>query len=165
MTKTQPSGLFGRAVVAFLALPVTVAFVVPWLLRPEQSPLPGGVPVLALGVMLLLWCVREFYVSGRGTLAPWDPPTHLVTSGPYRFSRNPMYVAVLLILCGWALVFPSRALSVYAGFVALAFHLRIVFHEEPWLARKHGAAWLAYRASAPRWIGARWDRVDHDAAG
>jgi hypothetical protein len=34
---------------------------------------------LSLGIFLLLWCVREFYVAGRGTLAPWDPPQHLVT--------------------------------------------------------------------------------------
>jgi protein-S-isoprenylcysteine O-methyltransferase Ste14 len=165
MTKTQPSGLFLRAIVAFLALPVTAAFLVPWLLRPEQPPVAGGVPMLALGVILLLWCVREFYIAGQGTLAPWAPPTQLVTSGPYRVSRNPMYVAVLLILCGWALTFPSRPLWVYAAFVALAFHLRVVFHEEPWLARKHGAAWLAYRASVLRWIGSRSDRVAHHAAG
>lgn len=161
----HPPALFWRAAVAFLALPATVAFLVPWLLRPRQPPLAAGVPVLTLGVILLLWCVYEFYVSGHGTLAPWAPPRHLVTSGPYRISRNPMYVAVLLILCGWALTFPARALWVYAGFVALVFHLRVVFYEEPWLARTHGAAWLAYRARVLRWIGSRSVRAVHDAAG
>ena len=148
----HPPGLFWRAVFAFIALPVTVAFVVPLLLRGRAEPAPIGIPFLGAGTGLLLWCVRDFCVAGRGTLAPWAPPRHLVTVGLYRLSRNPMYVAVLLVLCGWALTFPSRWLWVYTGCVAMAFHLRVVFFEEPWLARTHGAAWHAYRARVPRWM-------------
>ena len=146
-------GLFWRAVVAFLALPLVIAFVVPWLLRPSHATVErAGIPLLLVGVILLLWCVREFYVAGRGTLAPWAPPKHLVTVGLYRVSRNPMYIAVVLILCGWALTFSSLALWVYAAGVALAFHLRVVFYEEPWLARAHGDEWLAYRGRVRRWL-------------
>lgn len=64
-----------------------------------------------------------------------------------------MYIAVLVILTGWALAFGSRTLWIYAGAVALGFHLRVVLGEEPWLARTHGAEWVAYRASVPRWLG------------
>lgn len=148
----HPRGLFWRAVLAFIALPVTVAFLVPLLLRGRGEPAPIGIPFLTVGTGLLLWCVRDFYVAGRGTLAPWAPPRHLVTVGLYRLTRNPMYVAVLLILCGWALTFPSPSLWVYTAGVAVAFHVRVVFFEEPWLARTHGAAWLAYRARVPRWM-------------
>ena len=63
-----------------------------------------------------------------------------------------MYIAVLLILCGWVTMFASRTLWVYAAFVAIGFHLRVVFGEEPWLARAHGAEWAAYRARVPRWL-------------
>ncbi len=70
---------------------------------PRHLVTPRGVPLLGLGTVLLLWCVRDFYVAGRGTLAPWDPPRHLVTVGLYRVSRNPMYLAVLLVLTGWAI--------------------------------------------------------------
>lgn len=147
------SGLFWRAVVAFLALPVMVAFVAPWLLRPSHAPVErAGIPLLLVGVILLFWCVRDFYVAGRGTLAPWSPPKHLVTVGLYRVSRNPMYIAVVLILCGWAVIFSSRALWVYTVGVALAFHLRVVFNEEPWLGRTHGGEWLVYRARVRRWL-------------
>ena len=152
-------GLLAKAVLAFLALPGTVAFLVPLaLLMPRgvrglADPL-GAVP-LGAGVVLLLWCVREFYVAGRGTLAPWAPPVHLVTSGPYRFSRNPMYVAVLLVLTGWAWGFRSTALAAYTVAMMLGFHLRVLLHEEPFLNHTHGAGWLRYRAQVPRWLGVK----------
>ena len=145
---------FWPAVTAFLILPGTVAFLVPWLLRPRgEQPHVVGIPVLIAGIVLLLWCVRDFYVVGRGSLAPWAPPERLVVVGLYRVSRNPMYIAVLVILCGWAATFGSRTLWIYAGVIAVAFHLRVIFGEEPWLARTHGVEWATYRAHVPRWLG------------
>lgn len=154
MSSARTSGLFWRALLAFLALPAIVAFLVPWLLVPSAAHFRvGALSVLAVGACLLLWCVRDFYVAGRGTLAPWAPPQHLVTVGLYRVSRNPMYVAVLIILVGWALGSRSIALWLYAAAVALAFHVRVVAYEEAWLTRTFGADWLAYRAHVPRWLG------------
>ncbi len=149
------SSLFWKALLAFLALPAIVAFVVPLgLLRPPGAPLGlGGGIVAAAGIAVLLRCVVEFHVAGRGTLAPWSPPTKLVTTGPYRWSRNPMYLGVLLILWGWAAGFQSRALAVYALGATVAFHLRIVFGEEPWLSRTFGEEWTRYKARVPRWLG------------
>jgi protein-S-isoprenylcysteine O-methyltransferase Ste14 len=142
--------------VAFLALPGVVAFVVPLAiaLPARRTSVVGVLPLLA-GCLLLGWCVREFHVAGRGTLAPWSPPRNLVVSGPYQYSRNPMYVAVLLILASWAVLFQARLLAAYALLVAIAFHLRVVFGEEPWLARMHGDDWLRYRALVSRWLGVR----------
>ena len=148
--------LFVEALLAFVALPGMVAFVIPWLIsRGEASASydAAGIVLLAIGTSLLLWCVREFYVAGKGTLAPWTPPRHLVVSGLYRYSRNPMYIAVALVLFGWALTFHSRTLAIYAVGVFIAFHLRIVLGEEPWLARTHGQAWHQYKSRVPRWIG------------
>jgi len=149
--------LLGRAVLAFIVLPGVVAFLVPWLLlapqRPGQSFDLLGVVPLALGTALLLWCAWAFYRQGRGTLAPWDPPQGLVVSGVYRLSRNPMYVGVVLVLWGWALGFRSESLAVYSLVVMVAFHLRVVFGEEPWLARTHGEQWAQYTARVPRWLG------------
>ena len=148
--------LFVEAALAFIALPGMVAFVIPWLISRGEASAPydpAGIVLLAVGTSLLLWCVREFYVAGKGTLAPWTPPRHLVVSGLYRYSRNPMYVGVALVLLGWALTFHSRTLVIYAAGVITAFHLRIVLGEEPWLARTHGEAWNRYKARVPRWIG------------
>jgi protein-S-isoprenylcysteine O-methyltransferase Ste14 len=146
--------LFWQAALAFLALPGMVAFVVPlWVLAPAGPFARWALTPLALGILLLLWCVRDFYVAGRGTLAPWTPPKELVIVGLYRVSRNPMYVAVILILWSWSLGFRSVSLAFYALAITLAFHLRVVFAEEPWLARTHGDKWARYKARVPRWFG------------
>jgi protein-S-isoprenylcysteine O-methyltransferase Ste14 len=147
--------LLSRSLLSFAALPGVVAFVVPLLLlrrAGETFRLPALIP-LGLGLAVLLWCVHDFHTRGLGTLAPWDPPRRLVISGPYRYSRNPMYVGVLLILLGWSLAFVSRGHLIYAVVMGVVFHLRVVFFEEPWLAKTHGTDWIAYRANVNRWLG------------
>jgi protein-S-isoprenylcysteine O-methyltransferase Ste14 len=62
-----------------------------------------------------------------------------------------MYVAVTAILAGWAVGYGSRGLILYALAMPVAFHLRVVLHEEPWLERTFGDGWAAYRERAPRW--------------
>lgn len=148
--------MFARALIAFLVLPGVVAFVVPatwlWCTADTQLAHPLGLVVLAVGIGALLWCVRDFYVAGKGTLAPWAPPANLVIVGLYRHSRNPMYVSVALVLLGWAITFGSPALFLYALVVVAAFHVRVVRGEEPWLARTHGSEWERYRERVPRWL-------------
>ena len=112
-----------RALLSFVLLPGIVAFAVPLLLlRPRGvGGAPGllGLPLLVVGAAGLAWCVIDFARRGEGTLAPWDPPRRLVRQGLYRYSRNPMYVAVLLLLAGWAVTFHSWALGGYAAPSAL----------------------------------------------
>jgi protein-S-isoprenylcysteine O-methyltransferase Ste14 len=145
-----------RAIAAFIALPGLVAFAIPISIgtstnHPMRYRLLAAIP-LCFGTLLLLWCVREFYNAGRGTLAPWDPPRHLVTTGPYRVSRNPMYVGVVTILAGWCILWDSRTLIVYSVLFAVGFHLRVLLFEEPWAERQFGAEWQAYRARVSRWL-------------
>lgn len=147
--------LFVRALLAFLALPGVVAFLGPALLVPQTATGAfhiSGIAPFAAGVIVLLWCVRDFHVAGKGTLAPWDPPRHLVRVGLYRYSRNPMYVGVLLILIGWTAGFRTRSLVVYTIVVAILFHLRVLLYEEPWLARTFPGEWPGYKARVPRWL-------------
>ena len=154
MSSESHASRFASALAAFLILPGMIAFVVPLLwIRPEGSPfLWRGAPVVAIGAALLFWCIRDFYVTGKGTLAPWAPPKRLVIVGLYRFSRNPMYLAVLTILLGWTLAFDSRSLALYTVVVAILFHFRVIINEEPFLARTHGDEWIAYRGAVRRWL-------------
>ena len=148
--------MFLRALFAFLTLPGVMAFVIPGVLLCSAGQTrivyPLGLLLVALGLVGLLWCVRDFYIIGRGTLAPWSPPQKLVVAGLYRYSRNPMYVSVTLLILGWAISFASQGVFVYTLCLAVAFQLRIVLGEEPWLARKYGSEWQAYASQVPRWF-------------
>ena len=148
--------LFFRALLAFLALPVVVGFLTPWLLLPADPWRIRGTPlgwlVLTFGAIVLGNCVRDFYVLGKGTVAPWDPPKILVIGGLYRFMRNPMYVGVVGVVAGWSLVAGSPLLAIYTGFLAIGFHLRVVLHEEPRLARQFPVEWPQYSRKVNRWL-------------
>ena len=145
-----------KALIAFLVLPGLVAglipglvfFIDPW--RGETNPL--GLFVMAGGLFILLWCVRDFYAAGKGTLALWSPPEHLVVIGLYRFCRNPMYVGVLVLISGWVLFANSAMLIAYLVILFFGFQLRVILYEEPRLLKLFGRDWESYAALVPRWI-------------
>jgi protein-S-isoprenylcysteine O-methyltransferase Ste14 len=146
-----------RAILAFLAMPAVVAIAVPLAIGMRELNAGGRfndhlLLPLIMGFTILARCTYDFYQTGKGTLAPWSPPRHLVTVGMYRYSRNPMYVGVLMMLGGWAACFWSPVLATYAIFMLVGFHLRIVLGEEPWLARTHGKQWDEYKSRVPRWL-------------
>jgi protein-S-isoprenylcysteine O-methyltransferase Ste14 len=149
--------LWLRALFFVLLLPGTLGYALPIWIGSSGGRPPGALRGLALvplaaGTAALLWCVRDFAVRGRGTLAPVDPPTELVAVGLYRWVRNPMYVGVVTTLLGHALWFGSVGLLLYAALVASGFHLFVVLYEEPALGRRFGESYRRYRAAVPRWI-------------
>src|SRR6266700_4441819 len=111
-----------------------------------------AVPVIAAGAVLYLWCAWDFAMVGRGTPGPWDAPRRVVAHGPYRWVRNPIYLAALLVVLGEAGLFTSPRLLAYAGVMAACFHLFVTGYEERTLARRFGPAYLEYRRAVPRWI-------------
>jgi protein-S-isoprenylcysteine O-methyltransferase Ste14 len=140
-----------------IAVPGLGGVLVPWwiLTRDGGSATPAAweaLPVIAAGVALYLWCVWNFAAVGRGTPGPWDAPTRVVATGPYRWVRNPIYLAALLIVLGEAWLFRSPPLLAYAGAVAVFFHLFVTGYEEPTLRRRFGGTYLEYRRTVPRWI-------------
>jgi len=143
------------ALLAFLACPTVVGFGVPLLLlaldaRPVRGHLAGWA-LLAAGTAALLACVRDFYRVGKGTLAPWAPPSRLVVVGLYRHVRNPMYLAVLTIVGGFALLGGSVRVLAYLVVLAVLFDVRVRWAEEPRLAQSFGPDWASYRAAVARW--------------
>lgn len=112
----------------------------------------GGLLVVA-GVALYLMCAFwGFALRGKGTPAPFDPPTKLVVEGPYRVVRNPMYWSVALVMLGGALAFRSTPLAeIGCVFFACAV-LFVMAYEEPLLRQKFGAEYEAYCRQVPRWI-------------
>ena len=128
-----------------------------WILGDEQqlaggAPLVLGVILLALGFALMVWCWSEFARRGRGTPAPFDPPRQLVIAGPYRYVRNPMYVAGILVILGQAALYRSMPLVGYAAVFLMASFAFVVGYEEQTLARRFGSEYAAYKGEVRRWI-------------
>ncbi len=153
-----------RSLIFTVIVPGSVTILVPALLRnssleffrPDQGAWGlVGLPLIVVGVAMYVWCVADFALAGRGTPLPADPPKALVMRGLYRYTRNPMYVAVVSMLLGEAVIFGSGLLLAYVAAVAAAVHLLVVLYEEPTLRRKFGAAYEDYCRGVPRWL-VRW---------
>src|SRR5262245_17151641 len=111
-----------KTLIFTIFVPGAVAFFLPWLILGQipsgeiLSPTPwllGMLPLLG-GLSLYVWCAGAFTLIGKGTPAPIDAPTVLVRSGPYQWVRNPMYLSVLAIIFGQALLLRSVTLVGYA---------------------------------------------------
>ena len=111
-----------------------------------------GLLCVVLGAALVLWCLVTFAFVGRGTAAPFDPPRQLVTVGPYRFVRNPIYIGAIIAMLGAALFYWSAALGAYALVVLIVTHLLVRFYEEPHLRRVFGQPYEDYLRTVHRWI-------------
>jgi protein-S-isoprenylcysteine O-methyltransferase Ste14 len=171
----RPAAAVGSALF-FLVGPGIVAGLIPWLLAGwrVREPVPYWAPMRVLGVVLLLaglsaliQSFTRFVVEGFGTPVPVAAPERLVVGGLYRHVRNPMYVAILAIIVGQALLLGQPGLLLYpAAFwpVAAAF---VRWYEEPALARRFGADYETYRRAVPAWLPRLrpWEPDEHDEPG
>lgn len=112
----------------------------------------AGAVLITVGVAGLLDSFARFALEGLGTPAPGFGTRQLVIAGPYRFLRNPMYVSVLSIILGQALVLGNVELLAYGGLVWLLFHAFVLLYEEPTLRAKFGPDYDVYCGQVPRWI-------------
>jgi protein-S-isoprenylcysteine O-methyltransferase Ste14 len=150
---------------AFLLIaPGVVAGLVPWWLTGWQMgaayPAPvqiTGAVLAATGAAALLAAFAQFAIQGRGTPAPPAPTKHLVVRGLYRYVRNPMYLAVLAVITGQALLLSRPVLLGYAVAVAAASVTFAHGYEQPTLARRYGDEYHAYKRAVPGW----WPRLPH----
>jgi protein-S-isoprenylcysteine O-methyltransferase Ste14 len=111
-----------------------------------------GWALIIIGAGFYFRCALDFAFKGRGTPAPIDAPKFLVSSNLYRMVRNPMYVGVVMVVVGEALLLQSFNVLRYAGIDWLGFHLFVVFYEEPTLRAKFGKDYEKYCSQVPRWI-------------
>ena len=149
------------SVLFFVAAPMVVGGLVPWwIMRWEFQPAFLGFEVTrVIGVMLIIAGIpglvdsfARFALQGLGTPAPIAPTQNLVVTGLYRYVRNPIYIALVSVTVGQALLFGDGRLLWYGAVVWLAFHLFVVLYEEPTLQLKFGMEYETFRANVPRWI-------------
>jgi protein-S-isoprenylcysteine O-methyltransferase Ste14 len=120
--------------------------------RPDIAlPQLVGLVIATAGGAIAVWCIFSFAIFGRGTPAPFDPPRQLVTQGPYRFVRNPIYIGAGGALAGAAVFYLSWPLLVYACVLLVTSHLLVVFYEEPALERTFGQEYESYKHQVGRW--------------
>ena len=141
----------------------TLFFILPWAFVQLNSAL--GWPRWDLGALVYGWALilvgaaislqgsRLFQRLGGGTPVPIQPPQQLVTEGLFHYSRNPIFVADVVIAMGIFLARGEAALLLYAALIALLLHVFVLYVEEPILARRYGDEWTRYTQQVPRWIG------------
>ncbi len=153
---TRAGAWVGTTVFLFVA-PGVVAGLVPWWLT---RWIPGATNVVLVtvgwllvvaGVAALLTSFVRFAVEGRGTPAPVAPTDALVVGGLYRYVRNPMYLAVVAIIVGQALILGRPVLLTYAAVILAMTAAFVRIYEEPTLAERYGAQYDAYRAAVRGW--------------
>jgi protein-S-isoprenylcysteine O-methyltransferase Ste14 len=158
--------LWARGLVFTVLVPAVVGFFLPSAIDP-RAQLRGGISnagwlLAAAGVLTYTLCLIRFLAAGgtpaiyftrRLRLLIGEEPAGLVPGGPYRYSRNPMYVGVLLVVFGQAVLFASPLLAAYGCAVFLFFHSIVVFFEEPHLRATRGRSYDLYCRSVPRWLG------------
>lgn len=115
-----------------------------------QKLLAGA--MIVAGLTPLFESILRFIYVGRGTLMPTVATEHLVVSGLYRYVRNPMYVGVMAVLAGEALLFWNRSLAIEAALVCLGVSLFVRLYEEPTLARRYPEEYSRYKSHVPRWL-------------
>lgn len=149
----------------FVLLPSLVADLNTSLGWPQWQTSAGrvlGALVFAASLGLMLYCSRLFSRLGKGTPVPIRPPTELVVSGVYQFSRNPIYVGQVGVLLGYFLYSGKPALLLYALVWTVTVQLMLLGFEEPQLRKRFGAAYLAYSRSVPRWVALRTRTADRE---
>ena len=134
-----------------LATGALIQFATPFAFLPGTLAVPLGTPLVVIAIALFAYSVTAFRTAGTPVPAR-KPTTVIVRTGPYRFSRNPIYLAFSLFQLGIAIWVNSVwLLATLVGAVALI-HCIVIPREEQYLERRFGAQYLDYKASVRRWL-------------
>lgn len=154
--------LFFRNLLYTTLQPGMVAGVIPYWLTGKNAKTTFAAPFVvyhflgmltfAIGFVLMLICIISFAIQGKGTLSPADPTRKLVIAGLYRFSRNPMYIGVMMMLIGESFFFQSNVLGAYSLLIFIAFNIFIIYFEEPRLRKDFADDYDIYVKQVRRWF-------------
>lgn len=112
-----------------------------------------GLIAVGMGLAMYIWCLVFHFKSYRESVRIGFAPPHLVVTGPYRYSRNPMYVSGLFVWIGWTIFYGSPAVLIGLVFLWSLFTFRVIPNEERQLEALFGDEYKEYKASVRRWIG------------
>ena len=116
----------------------------------------GG--LFVVGMVAYTVCSLWLVVRGRGAYVEFDPPTHFVATGPYRWCRNPVALSLMLVILGEAVYLSSPGIGgLFVVGIGLG-HAQVIWLEEPLLRRRFGDDYDQYCRTVPRWL-PRWARA------
>jgi protein-S-isoprenylcysteine O-methyltransferase Ste14 len=121
---------------------------------PKLLPYPinfSGLALLAFGSWIRFWTGTVFYRQNP-SMVSFKVPPKLVTTGPWRYSRNPLYLGLIVIGLGFSIFFFSYSDLILTLVGAVLLHLEVVMHEEKVLSQKFGNIYLDYKTHVRRWI-------------
>lgn len=121
---------------------------------PDLNALPlimAGLATAAAGLLLGISALGLFHRKGTKP-EPWKPSSALVSDGVYRFTRNPMYLGMMLIYAGIALIAGGPWTAAALAPVFLIFNVYVIAREEAYLERRFGDVYIAYRRQVRRWL-------------
>lgn len=107
--------------------------------------------ILLIGLSLVISARTLFMRTGQNP-KPWTPSPELLLNGPYRFTRNPMYLGITLVQFGLGLALGNLWISLLAPFSLLIVHFMAVLPEERYLAEKFGESYQAYLVKVRRYL-------------
>jgi len=110
-----------------------------------------GLVFIALGVVAYIWCSGSFVFYAKGTPIPFTPTKELVVTGLYKYVRNPLYIAGMLVLLGETLLFLSKGIFIYTLIMFGVFNVHVLM-EENHLEDTFEKKYDQYRKDVPRWI-------------
>ncbi len=111
----------------------------------------GGLIAVAAVLILVVWPARQFQQSGQDP-KPWTPTPEMVVHGPYKFTRNPMYLGMLLFCIGFAIILSDLWILILTPVCGWLIYYFAIRHEEAYLEEKFGDAYRAYKAGVRRWV-------------
>ena len=118
----------------------------------EGARFPVSIPLIAVGVAFTAWSGFHF-LRVKGTPVPFNPPPEVVTTGPYRYARNPMLTGVFLILFGLGFAFGSFSLVLFFTPLFILVNLwELKKIEEPELVKRFGDTYIDYQRQTPMFI-------------
>lgn len=140
-----------RILLAFLAAGFVIDqfMTAPFLYEPVQYL--GGAGLLIGGVALMAAAMRRFRTSGTA-VETWRATTSIVAEGPYAGTRNPIYVAMLLLYVGVGVIANAPAVVALLPVLFAVLHFGVVLREEDYLECKFGESYLTYKQAVPRWV-------------
>jgi protein-S-isoprenylcysteine O-methyltransferase Ste14 len=110
-----------------------------------------GLTFIVIGFVLAALSVRNFRLAGT-SVVPGEPATALVVTGPYRVTRNPIYIGLVLAYFGFAVMLTSMWILLLLIPVVMILQRGVVLREEEYLAQQFGEAYAKYQARVPRWL-------------